>query len=293
MRTNNLAVFILTHRRPDRVLTYKTLKRQGYTGDIYLIVDDEDPTLSQYQANYGDEVIVFSKSEAATYTDDIDLYGNKASVVYARNACWRIAENLGLEYFLQLDDDYTTFTNVFSISLVPVNANREQYVADLDSLFGLIFNYLDTTSITCLAIAQSGDFIGGTKNGTYTRSVRTKRKAMNSFFCSVKRPFNFVGILNDDVNTYVTLSNRGYLFLTIMQVRLHQSDTQQRDGGLTDLYLESGTYVKSFYTVMMQPSSVHIYEMGVNHKRLHHWIDAKTTYPKIISEDYRKASEIF
>ena len=38
----DFAVFILTNGRPDRVVTYDTLKRCGYTGPIYLIVDDLD-----------------------------------------------------------------------------------------------------------------------------------------------------------------------------------------------------------------------------------------------------------
>ena len=282
---NNFAVFILTHGRPDRVSTYKTIKRQGYTGDIYLIVDDEDPTLSQYQDIYGDEVIVFSKDDVVQYTDDIDLYGGRKSVVYARNACWGIAKDLGLDYFLQLDDDYQYFAHLFTSDLKP----QFDFISNLDGLFNLIFSYLNTaTNITCLALAQGGDFIGGVENNSFAKTIGTKRKVMNSFFCSVDRPFHFIGILNDDVNTYVTLGNGGMLFLTLIQVRLQQHETQQQGGGLTDLYLESGTYVKSFYTVMMQPSSVHIYEMGVNHKRLHHKIIAKYTYPLILSEKHKK-----
>ena len=59
---HNYAVFILSHGRPDNVITYKTLRKQGYTGRIFIICDDEDKTLSQYKQKYGEEVIVFSKS---------------------------------------------------------------------------------------------------------------------------------------------------------------------------------------------------------------------------------------
>lgn len=58
---------------------------------------------------------------------------------------------------------------------------------------------------------------------------------------------------------------------------------------MTDVYDTSGTYVKSFYTVMMHPSSVCVAEMGDKHMRLHHRIDWETTVPKIIRESYRKA----
>ena len=38
----NYAVFILSHGRPDNVITYQTLRKCGYTGRIFIIVDDED-----------------------------------------------------------------------------------------------------------------------------------------------------------------------------------------------------------------------------------------------------------
>ena len=39
MQEYNFAVFILTHGRPDNVKTIPTLKKCGYTGNIYFIVD--------------------------------------------------------------------------------------------------------------------------------------------------------------------------------------------------------------------------------------------------------------
>ena len=39
---NNFAVFILTHGRPDNVITIKTLRQSGYTGKVYFIIDNED-----------------------------------------------------------------------------------------------------------------------------------------------------------------------------------------------------------------------------------------------------------
>ncbi|EFI4081186.1 TPA: hypothetical protein J5F60_004390 [Escherichia coli] len=41
---DDFCVFILTHGRPDKVLTYRTLRRAGYTGKIFIVVDDEDKT---------------------------------------------------------------------------------------------------------------------------------------------------------------------------------------------------------------------------------------------------------
>jgi len=62
---NNFCAFILTHGRPDNVKTYATLRKHGYTGKIYLIIDNEDKTAKQYYKKYGNEVIMFDKLKIA------------------------------------------------------------------------------------------------------------------------------------------------------------------------------------------------------------------------------------
>lgn len=57
---------------------------------------------------------------------------------------------------------------------------------------------------------------------------------------------------------------------------------------MSDLYLDSGTYVKSFYTVMFAPSCTTIKPMGDKHMRLHHSIKWDSAVPKIVSEDLKK-----
>lgn len=72
-----------------------------------------------------------------------------------------------------------------------------------------------------------------------------KRKAMNSFICSVDRPFSFMGRINEDVNTYTNLGRCGELFMTIGAVQLGQKQTQKNSGGMTELYLDSGAPIYS------------------------------------------------
>ena len=60
---NKFAIFILTYGRPERVYTYNTLRKQGYSGNIYLITDDSDKTIDQYKQKYKNQVIVFNKEK--------------------------------------------------------------------------------------------------------------------------------------------------------------------------------------------------------------------------------------
>jgi hypothetical protein len=117
-----------------------------------------------------------------------------------------------------------------------------------------------------------------------------RRKAMNTFFCCTERPFKFVGRINEDVNTYTNLASRGGLFLTVPNIAIQQKQTQSNAGGMTDIYLDSGTYVKSFYSVIFSPSCVSVRVMGVVNKRLHHQVSWANAVPVILDESHRKAS---
>lgn len=281
---DDFAVFILTHGRPDNVITYASLQKHGYTGRVYLIVDNEDKAIDEYLRIYGDKVIVFDKLAAAETTDAGDNFDNRRSVLYARNASFEIAQSLGLRYFLQLDDDYKQFVWKFTSDLV----YKEKPVKSLDRLFAEMIRYYQRIPAATIALAQNGDFIGGGK-GSGGAKVATKRKAMNTFFCSTERPFEFMGRLNDDVNTYVAHGNRGKLLLTVFNAAIIQMQTQQNTGGLTAAYLDYGTYVKSFYTVMYCPSCVKVSEMGDKHRRIHHKIRWNNAVPCIVGEQWRKS----
>lgn len=125
--------------------------------------------------------------------------------------------------------------------------------------------------------------------GQFGKVITLRRKAMNTFICSTKRPFKFFGRINEDVNTYVSLGGRGRLFLTINSVMITQVTTQQNQSGMTDIYLDGGTYIKSFYSILYNPSCVKIAEMGQTHRRIHHRVNWRTAVPKIMHQKYQKA----
>ena len=110
---------------------------------------------------------------------------------------------------------------------------------------------------------------------------------MNTFLCSYKRPFKFMGRLNEDVTTYVNLGTKGNLLVTSSKLRLQQQPSQSQEGGLTDLYLDYGTYVKSFMSIIYNPSCIKIREMG-DFKRLHHHVEWKFAVPLILNEKHKK-----
>jgi len=289
MTDRNFAVFILTHGRADSVYTFKTLREQGYTGKIYLLCDDEDKQIAKYKNLYGeDTVIVFKKQDAIDITDSGDNFKKRNSVVFARNWNFKIASDLGLTHFWQLDDDYTRFDYSLNAEMQYTTSNNK--IGKLDDLLEAMMDFMDTTPFHSIAFAQGGDFIGGEGCTLLSRMRKDEiyRKVMNSFLFRVDRPVQFMGRINEDVNMYVEWGRRGILFITSPQLRLQQVVTQQNSGGLTEIYLDLGTYTKSFYTVMYAPSCVKISEVGTTDRRIHHQVMWKYAVPKILDESHRK-----
>ena len=283
MQNKDFVVFILSHDRADNVVTLNTLLNKcHYSGDWFIICDNEDDSIDNYYKNFGkDKIIVFDKLAESKTFDTFDLSRDRRTIVYARNACFRVARELGYKYFLELDDDYSAFEFRYPEgkklkTLIPNN---------IDAVFDAFLDYYKSINALTLAFAQGGDFLGGLSGSVYNKKIL--RKAMNSFFCCTDRPFKFIGRINEDVNTYTSLGNKGELLLSITDVMVKQMTTQENKGGMTDVYNTLGTYVKSFYTVICSPSCVKIAMMGNDHTRIHHQVSWENCTPKIISDRFR------
>ena len=285
---DDFAIFILTHGRPDKVYTLNTLEKSNYNGKWYLIVDNEDKTLPQYKEKYGEHVVVFDRVEQHNnhefdIGDNFDSQLKRNTIVYARNKCFDICKQLGLTYFWEFEDDYLDFT---SRKAITEHNLTQTYVQQWDEIVDAFIEFLECSPmIQTVAFSQIGDWLGGIGSQIWQQKIT--RKAMNTFMCKVDRPFQFLGRMNDDVNAYVTLGARCVLFMTVRDLILRQQETQKTKSGNSDMYKTTGTYTKSFYSVMMNPSSVSINIMGQTHKRVHHSINWNNAVPKIVSDKFR------
>ena len=278
---NDFAVIIPTHGRHDRVFTIDSLRKSGYTGNFYLLCDDEDKQLDKYKTKYGDKVMVFSKDDYKGKFDKMDNFGNKACVVYARNAMWDIAKKIGLKYFAVADDDYTSF----QYRITPEGGYYARTVKNnLDDVFNSYIDFLITSKVDTVCFAQGGDYIGGKECTNIVNGFKVFRKMMNLYFFDVDKPIEFKGTINEDLTSSVTEGRTGRVILTSLMNSITQKETQAQAGGLTEIYLELGTYVKSFYSVIAAPSCVKVALMGNNQARIHHQVTWKNAVPKIIRE---------
>lgn len=281
---NKFCIFILTFGRPENQITLKTLQRLKVTAPIYLVCSDDDKRLWEYQAIYGDKVVVFNKDEAVKQCN-IDLMINsddKKAIIFARCYVFKIAEKLGFKYFIELDDDYQGF--------YVADFNKQSWILNnkinLQKIFQKAIDFYANNKILLgFSLSQGGDFIGGIPK----EKQRIKRKAMNSFFCDTARPLNFKGLINEDVNYYVGDGAKFGITMQIHNIKLNQQETQKNKGGMTNIYVDNGTYFKSLYSVLVAPSAVKIALMGEKHKRLHHNINYNAICPKILREEVKNA----
>lgn len=279
---DDFAVFILSHGRPNKIYTIESLQKGNYKGKYYVVIDNEDDTEKEYRKLYGDKVLQFDKKAVSETFDTGDLSDERRTIVYARNVCFELAKQVRIKYFLELDDDYTSF----EFRYIEDDKLKIQKVNDLNELFEIMLMFLDESNALTVALAQGGDFIGGVDGGSFKKGIL--RKAMNTFFCDVDKSFNFVGRINEDVNTYTSLGHKGELIMTVTNAAIVQKQTQSNSGGMTEVYLDSGTFLKSFYSVMYCPSAVKISVMGDKHKRIHHVINWNNCVPKILNEAWKK-----
>lgn len=283
MRSNKkMCVLILTHGRPGNVITYDTLIRQGCKKDIIIVIDNEDKKQNEYKKAFKN-VYVFDKIKKSKEFDEADNFDDRRAIVYARNAAFDIAKELGYEYFIELDDDYTSFSWRF------IDDNGEfkgKTIKNIDKVFDIMCDFIEESGADTIAMAQGGDFIGGAENNN-AKCITLKRKAMNSFIFKANSDLRFFGRINEDVNMYTLEGSRGRKIFTINMLQLNQKMTQQNAGGMTDIYKANGTYVKSFYSILHQPSSVKISMMGSKDMRIHHNVNWDKTVPMILREDIK------
>lgn len=280
----DFVALILTHGRAGNVKTDKTLRKCGYTGPIIYVIDDEDEQADDYMARYGVEnVAVFTKSEYIEKSDTRmqKRLAKRGVILYARNAAFDIAKNRGYTWFIELDDDYTSFEHRYARN----GKLGVQRITDLDTVFREMVAFVEKTG-AMFSLSQGGDMVGGlNKHSGIGAGEHFKRKSMNSFVFNVDDPMRFSGAVNEDVVTYLREGRLGRVVCMTYDATLVQTQTQSTSGGMTGEYLDDGTFCKSMFAVVENPSCCQISKMR---GRIHHKIEWRYAVPKIVREKYRK-----
>lgn len=90
---------------------------------------------------------------------------------------------------------------------------------------------------------------------------------------------------SDEQVAQIASSIREFGFINPV-IGAEQRETQSNPGGLTEIYKEWGTYVKSMYSVIAAPDAVTVQGMGAVNRRMHHRVSWKNAVPKLLEQKY-------
>lgn len=279
-----VGILILSHGRADNVKTWALLDKRRSNLERKIVVDDEDEQLDEYRKRFGDNVIVFSKSNYMAKSDTFAPRSDRPRgiVLPARNACPDIAAALGWDYFIELDDDYDNIDTRY----IDGGKLKSRNLENVDDAFTEMAKFLEKSGTDVIALAQGGDFIGGAKSTGATTVFM--RKMMNVYCFRTSTDIRFYGYLNEDLTASVVHGMRGDLILTYTKKEIHQTKTQEAKGGLTEEYCRNGTYAKSMCSAIAAPSCVSIRMMGDGHYRMHHNVRWRNAAVKVIRGAWKK-----
>lgn len=281
---NDFAIFILTHGRASDQKTLKMLKENGYTGKYFLVVDNLDEQLEEYQEKYKDHVIVFDKLAAWKITDTFHNGKMLKAVVFPRNVVFQYAREKGIKAFAMCDDDISrlNYKHIVGEKLV-----TEKITGNIDRIIEAYVNYAEQANITVLGMCEDGVFIGGINqlvlNG-YTPSVG------KFMFFRTEDKVKYRGLYyEDNIATYdIPIQGRMSFSPTIIST-VSQIDTKKTKGGMHDVYENTSSgYTCSFMVLMAHPSGIKIIE------KKDVWKIRKSQdnlRPMLLDEKWRKGAE--
>lgn len=222
---DDFAVFILTHGRANEQKTLRTLKRCGYSGRLYLIIDDEDEQQDEYVRLYGSKVVKFSKREIEPCFDTMTNKKEYRSVVYARNASYGIAHDLGVRWIFMCDDDISNL----SYRVLKGNTLKGINIRDIDDLFELMCGIMEAGNLGIFGFSQAGAFIGGA-NKNYLNGHQ--RKVAQAMMFDADNPIEFRGIFNEDLQVALDAGIAGKVAMSTMLVSIQSPERTTNRGGV-------------------------------------------------------------
>lgn len=280
----DFAVFIITHGHPDKQITYDTLRRCGYSGKIYLVVDDTDTTIQQYIDNYGrDSVIVFNKN----YYINSDRFDNGtntpiyACAIYARRAVEDIAKSFGLDYFAMADDDIKKIVIRYPVD----NALKRVNIVNLDAVLEAHIELLKTQHLACIGFGGVQNYFAGAS--VFSDDNLSKRIIPYQFFLrrtdKTVRWSCWYG--EDDVEAYFNTIT-GNLWFASLYVMIEAMPNGT--GSMATTYETINSYIMSFAELRYFPGLLRVYKRPKSKASIFGVIRTNGNwFPKILNETYK------
>lgn len=273
------AVFIITHGRADRVETYDTLRRCGYTGRIFIVVDNEDTQLSKYLIRFND-VLVFNKQMRINATDTIMSTDIRSSAVFARNTVEHYAKHFGLHAFAVFDDDITSLRYRWIEGSV---IKSKSISCNMDSIFELYSDFIIQSDITATSFMDVMFYVNGVQ-GIDDRICKS-RYFYQIYIRNTSHDVEWLGIMNEDHITEIITASRGKFWWALPYITYDAVNMDKLEGGNKSNYEKLSSFKRSFLATVVSPNSCGLRVVKDKFKIKN--IPDNCT-PKVISSRYKK-----
>lgn len=273
-------IYIISKGRPQ-CRTAKTLTKMKYPGEWFIVCGNNDETLEQYLANWGEEhVKVFDWYDEVKRTDTMDNFGfdsMPSGACPVRNATAEISRRRGERRHWQFDDDYTGFYGLDAKKHKNVRLDADEFMRRLEAIAG----FADRCGL------RNAGFPPSTIEVAPDGALQIAHRVFNAHnLPSGGRDFvKWVARMNDDLINAINVWRTGGMEMSFKFMAMTMPPTQSESGGLTDIYRDEGTVRKTAYAVMAAPGQVKLVD---RFGRYHHSADWKRIVPKIVSDEYCK-----
>lgn len=271
-------VFIPSYHRARNIKTAKYLIKIGYDPTlIYVVIDSEADDRAEYEevtADLGVNLRVFDMDEARNRYDYVHRASvSRRSAGQARNMFYEIAEDEGIESYCVIDDDTSNYqTRPFGVY------THSSTLEELDAVFTGVLDFMEKRRIGLFGLSQTGDMFA-----RYNEEI-LRKKVMNTTFINRKYIYRGErGVQDDDTSMFVGVMNEGYFTGSLASgLVLAQTASATAKGGLTDLYNECKLLNKALVVPIQYPSLCIATQQTNNGGRIHHRIDYRSLYPKVM-----------
>ena len=241
-----------------------------------------------------DKLVIFNKEDYLFKEDTAFAKDNllKATPFYARLFVDDYARENNVGDYLVLDDDILNlkirYPNEEEHSL------RTFHIEDFNCLLESLFEFLNENNLYCLSFAHPGMFIGGIES---FNKIINKRVGSNIFLFNSNRQLTWKTIFYDDFNTCLFNGLTGKLIFTIPFIQitaeeqgsqLNAKDKNMKTCGMGEAYSNTTQFNRSFYSVMLYPSSCSVKSVGEKEDNWWPNLQLDKQFSKIISSRFKR-----
>lgn len=244
-----MIVYIKSHGRPGKQLTYNTLRNAGYTGDIVLVIDNED--------KHGQGYLEFVKHDDRTwlhvfnkqrFVDTIDCGTScpKRDVnLYAWAACEEFAIQDKQNFFIMADDDITGFRFRYKDG---EHLRSLKITQNLDQIFRLVEEYM----LSCNVSAMSTGIPQMYFSGDIEKDLWKWRVPYTFVFRNANYRLAWVSEYEEDIITAIQASLNGQYLSVLPIVQRETIEIGTNYGGMHNSYTNS--FKNAQYGYIWNPS---------------------------------------